>query len=244
MARQAISHRVEVEAHGGSDRPPTRRLLTPIVRRSQPRQVAHINAGNPGTSSHVCSVRFDRSGAASPTLGHMPVKAAAGSWTPSQQPHSQPRGRVDPVWWRPKIGAWPSRWAPQVPRPRRFFPPEDTAEVVKLMRTTGKTVGQVAREPDLTETAVRQWVKQADLDAGRRSGCTHSARRPLRRNPPGAPWPAQGPCSGLPSVPGDQEAHQLASQEAAHDGEGCLTSLAHPPDPPTLVDDRPTCPKG
>jgi transposase len=56
-----------------------------------------------------------------------------------------------------------------MPRPRRFFPPEFKAEVVELIRSTGKTVGQVARELDLTETAVRQWVRQADLDAGRRS---------------------------------------------------------------------------
>ena len=45
-----------------------------------------------------------------------------------------------------------------MPRPRRFFPPEYKAEVVELIRTTGKAVGQVARELDLTETAVRQWV--------------------------------------------------------------------------------------
>src|SRR5829696_5751724 len=56
-----------------------------------------------------------------------------------------------------------------MPRPRRFFPPEYKAEVVELIGTTGKTVGQVARELDLTETAVRAWVRQADLDAGRRS---------------------------------------------------------------------------
>ena len=56
-----------------------------------------------------------------------------------------------------------------MPRLRRFFPPEYKAEVVELIRSTGKTVGQVARELDLTETAVRQWVRQADLDAGRRT---------------------------------------------------------------------------
>jgi transposase len=56
-----------------------------------------------------------------------------------------------------------------MPRPRWFFPPEYKAEVVELLRSSGKTVGQVARELDLTETAVRQWVRQADLDAGRRS---------------------------------------------------------------------------
>ena len=67
-------------------------------------------------------------------------------------------------------------------RRRRFFPPESKAEVVELIRSTGKTVGQVARELDLTETAVREWVKRADLDAGRRTdGLTSSERDELRR---------------------------------------------------------------
>jgi transposase len=69
-----------------------------------------------------------------------------------------------------------------MPRPRRFFPPEYKAEVVGLIRTTGKTVGQVARELDLTETAVRQWVRQADLDTGRRhDGLTTADHEELRR---------------------------------------------------------------
>jgi transposase len=69
-----------------------------------------------------------------------------------------------------------------MPRPRRFFPPEYKAEVVELIGTTGKTVGQVARELDLTETAVRAWVRQADLDAGRRSdGLTTAERDELRK---------------------------------------------------------------
>ena len=68
-----------------------------------------------------------------------------------------------------------------MPRPRRFFPPEYKAEVVELIRSTGKTVSQVARKLDLTETAVRQWVRQA-LDAGRRrDGLTTVERDELRR---------------------------------------------------------------
>ena len=69
-----------------------------------------------------------------------------------------------------------------MPRRRRFFPPEYKAEVVELVRSTGKTVGQVARELDLTETAGREWIKRADLDAGRRTdGLTSSERDELRR---------------------------------------------------------------
>jgi transposase-like protein len=53
-----------------------------------------------------------------------------------------------------------------MPRKRRSFSAEYKAEVVELIRTSGKSVGQVARELDLTETAVRKWVAQAEVDAG------------------------------------------------------------------------------
>ncbi|MDQ4069548.1 MAG: transposase [Actinomycetota bacterium] len=52
------------------------------------------------------------------------------------------------------------------PRRRRSFTPEFKAEVVALVRQPGKTAGSVARELDLTETAVREWVKQAERDEG------------------------------------------------------------------------------
>jgi transposase-like protein len=55
-------------------------------------------------------------------------------------------------------------------RKRRHFTPEYKAEVVRLAQTSGKTAGQLARELDLTETAVRSWIKQAEVDAGKGSG--------------------------------------------------------------------------
>ena len=51
-------------------------------------------------------------------------------------------------------------------RKRRHFTPEYKAEVVRLARTSGETAGRIARELDLTETAVRDWIRQADIDAG------------------------------------------------------------------------------
>jgi len=51
-------------------------------------------------------------------------------------------------------------------RGRRKFTAEYKAEVVRLVRDGGKTVGQVSRDLDLTDTAVRNWVKQAKIDAG------------------------------------------------------------------------------
>lgn len=49
---------------------------------------------------------------------------------------------------------------------RRSFTPEYKAEVVALVRKGGKSVGQIARDLGLTETSVRGWVRQADVDAG------------------------------------------------------------------------------
>jgi transposase len=52
-------------------------------------------------------------------------------------------------------------------RARRKFSPQFKAETVKLVRESGKTVGEVARELDLTETALRHWVQQAAIDQGK-----------------------------------------------------------------------------
>jgi len=51
-------------------------------------------------------------------------------------------------------------------RKRRSFTKEYKAEVVELIRKSGKSVGAVARELDLTETAVRRWIQQAETDSG------------------------------------------------------------------------------
>src|SRR3977135_991958 len=64
-------------------------------------------------------------------------------------------------------------------RPRRPFSKENKADVVALARTSGKTIAAIAREMDLGETAVRERVRQADVDAGRRDGLTTSEREEL-----------------------------------------------------------------
>lgn len=62
-------------------------------------------------------------------------------------------------------------------RPRRSFTPEFKAEIVECCQRGDRTVGQVARDFDLTETAVRAWLKQAELDAGERSDGLSTAER-------------------------------------------------------------------
>ena len=65
------------------------------------------------------------------------------------------------------------------PRPRRSFTPEFKAEIVELCQRGDRTIGQVSRDFDLTETAVRTWVQQAEIDAGQRDGLTTEERREL-----------------------------------------------------------------
>lgn len=65
------------------------------------------------------------------------------------------------------------------PRARRTFGAEFKAETVELIRSSGKTIGQVCRDLDLTETAVRRWVQQAEIDAGERPGLTTAERAEL-----------------------------------------------------------------
>jgi len=69
-------------------------------------------------------------------------------------------------------------------RPRRSFTPEFKADIVERCRRGDRSIGQVARDFDLTETAVREWVKQAKVDAGERAGLTsdeHEELSVLRR---------------------------------------------------------------
>jgi transposase len=66
-------------------------------------------------------------------------------------------------------------------RLRRSFTPEFKAHTVELVRTSGKSVGEICRDLGLTETAVRRWVAQADVDAGRRDGLTTAEREELSR---------------------------------------------------------------
>ena len=70
----------------------------------------------------------------------------------------------------------------KAPRARRSFTPEFKAEIVGLCQLGDRSVGQVARDFDLTETAVREWVKQDELDkGGRTDGLTSNEREELAR---------------------------------------------------------------
>ena len=62
-------------------------------------------------------------------------------------------------------------------RKRRKFSKEFKLETVKLVKEGPRSVGEVARDLDLTESAVRNWVRQFDVDAGVREGVSHGRAR-------------------------------------------------------------------
>jgi transposase len=67
-------------------------------------------------------------------------------------------------------------------RPRRQFDDDFKAQTVRLVLDEGKTVGAVARDLDLTETALREWVKRARADrTNGRTGLTTTEREELAR---------------------------------------------------------------
>jgi len=69
-----------------------------------------------------------------------------------------------------------------VPNPRPPYPPEFRAEAVRLIRSSGKPLSQISKDLGVSEQSLRVWIKQADLDEGRRDdGLTTNELEELRR---------------------------------------------------------------
>jgi transposase len=58
---------------------------------------------------------------------------------------------------------------------------EYKAEVVALVRSSGKGIAAISRDLDLTETAVREWVQRADVNDGTRNRLSTAEREELTR---------------------------------------------------------------
>src|SRR5437899_2717576 len=95
-------------------------------------------------------------------------------------------------------------------RTRRAFSDEFKAETVKLVRGSDKSIAAIARELDLTETALRAWVRQAEIDAGRgRAGALTTDGGAASR---GAPDAAAGPARAEEAAVPDDD--RLAARAA------------------------------
>jgi transposase-like protein len=67
-------------------------------------------------------------------------------------------------------------------RKRRNYTPEQRADAVRMVREIGN-LAKVARDLDLTESALRTWVQRAEIDEGRgpEGALTTEEREELRR---------------------------------------------------------------
>jgi transposase len=54
-----------------------------------------------------------------------------------------------------------------MPRSHPPYPAEFRAQAVELIRTSGKSIIEVARELGVSGEGLRRWVRQAEADAGR-----------------------------------------------------------------------------
>ncbi len=62
------------------------------------------------------------------------------------------------------------------------YPSEFRQEAVRLVQTSGKSRRELADDLGISTETLRQWVKQAELDAGvRHDGLTTTEREELRR---------------------------------------------------------------
>jgi transposase len=66
-------------------------------------------------------------------------------------------------------------------RRRRSFSPEFKQEIVALCQLPGNTVASVCRDYELAETAVRRWVRQAEVDAGVKPGLSRGDGEEIAR---------------------------------------------------------------
>lgn len=66
-------------------------------------------------------------------------------------------------------------------RTRPPYPPEFRREAVALVRSDERTIPQIAESLGVSDQTLRNWVRQVDVDVGRRDGLSTEEREELRR---------------------------------------------------------------
>lgn len=68
-----------------------------------------------------------------------------------------------------------------MPKTKPHYPPEFKAEAIRLVQSSGRSLSQVAKELGVSGNSLRNWVKQAEIDRGKREGLTTEEREELKR---------------------------------------------------------------
>ena len=68
-----------------------------------------------------------------------------------------------------------------MPRTRPPYPPEFRAEAVKLARSSEKPLSGLAHNFGVSTETLRNWLRQQQIDTGKRKGVTTDEREELRR---------------------------------------------------------------
>jgi len=68
-----------------------------------------------------------------------------------------------------------------MPCTRPLYPEQFRREAVELAKQSGRPLGEIANDLGVTEQSVRDWVKQADVEAGRAHGVLSGEKEELRR---------------------------------------------------------------
>ena len=67
-----------------------------------------------------------------------------------------------------------------MPRTRPPYPPEFRAEAVRLVKASGDSISQIAKDLGVSDQTLRNWASQDDVDAGKKSGLTSDERAEMR----------------------------------------------------------------
>ena len=67
-----------------------------------------------------------------------------------------------------------------MPKSKPPYPPEFRREALELIRISDKPISQIAKDLGVTDQTLRNWKRQAEIDAGKAEGLTSDERAELR----------------------------------------------------------------